>query len=98
MHISLTGRAGEVAVDFVTSEEAGNGVNFGADPSHLTTRANATATAVNLNGWKAHMNQALLSGLKPNTTYYYEVGNTKGYSQIFSFVNEPARQVRPSTE
>ena len=83
MHISLTGRAGEIAIDFVTSGDAANGVNFGADPSHLSAHVNATTAQVALNGWKPFMNQALLTGLMPNTPYFYQVGSAKeGYSQV----------------
>ena len=92
VHISLTGRAHEMGVDFVTSAGSrGLAAKFGTSPSALTSVAPATSTQFSGAGWTATMNAAYMTGLAPATTYYYAVGSdAEGWSETFSFVNEQA--------
>eukprot|EP01116_Phalansterium_solitarium_P006924 TRINITY_DN19358_c0_g1_i1.p1 TRINITY_DN19358_c0_g1~~TRINITY_DN19358_c0_g1_i1.p1 ORF type:complete len:480 (-),score=165.38 TRINITY_DN19358_c0_g1_i1:262-1611(-) len=114
LHISLTGRPGEMAVDFVAHSPGPNLVFWSTSPSfpmpsvpprhhNSSTDADDSAAPVSsatstwfeynnatlgVTGW---MNQALMTGLLPNTTYYYVVGNvTDGFSGLREFINEPA--------
>jgi len=94
IHLSLTGARGEMAVDFVTAAP-GAYVFWGVDAARLASSSPATATNTTLNGWTAWLNTALVTGLAPNTTYYYCVGlnyTVVGRSEIYAFVNEPARE------
>lgn len=91
VHISLTGRTAEMGVDFVTSAGShGLMVKFGTSSGTLTSSAPATSTPFTGAGWTATMNYAFMTGLAPATTYYYQVGSdAEGWSQIFSYVNQP---------
>ena len=67
-------------------------VQYGLSPSALTNTAAASSQAVNMNNWAAVMNQAVMTSLTPNTTYYYRVGSdAAGWSQVYDFINQPAR-------
>ena len=92
LHLSLTGRTGEVAVDFVTAANASNACRFGANASALTSTAPATVVAFSGGGWTAFMNAALLAPLAPRTPYFYSCGSAaEGWSAPTRFVNEPGR-------
>lgn len=92
VHISLTGRANEMGVDFVTSAgSSGLSARFGTSALSLSSVAPAVSTNFTGNGWTAVMNAAYMGGLSPNTTYFYQVGSdAEGWSAVFSFVNAPS--------
>ena len=91
VHISLTGRVGEMGVDFVSSAGSrGLSARFGTSAGALTSTVPATSTPFTGAGWSATMNFAFFTGLLPATTYYYQVGSdSEGWSQTFSFFNQP---------
>lgn len=98
VHISLTGRPGEMGVDFVTSAGSGSGLaaRFGTSAGALTSVAPAVSTSFTGAGWTAMMNAAYMTGLLPATTYFYQVGSdAEGWSATFSFVNQPEAAAPP---
>ncbi len=88
----FTGRPHEMGVDFVTSAgSSGLTCRYGLNASSLPLSSTVTSAPFSGNGWKATMNYCFLTGLKVDTTYFYQVGNeAEGFSAIISFVNEQA--------
>jgi hypothetical protein len=78
-----------------TSFAAGFGVQFGLSPSKLTfvpsyNCSNFTSQSPST----AFLNQALLTGLETNTTYYYITGSVEykePWSEVYTFTYAPAR-------
>ena len=92
MHLTPSGAADSVAVDFVTYSGQPTSCKYGPDASLANTVA-AVSQTVDLNGWKATMNQAEMTGLAANTAYFYKCGSAAdGFSQVFNFTHAPTRQ------
>lgn len=85
-----------MGVDFVTSAgSAGLSVRYGTSPGALTQVVDALTTPFTGNGWSASMNAAIMTGLTPNTAYFYSVGSSsENWSAPVSFTN--AQTLRPS--
>ena len=62
-------------------------VNYGLSQSDLNTSANGTCQTLSAN-FLYHSTQ--LTGLQPNSTYYYKVTTGKSTSQVYSFKTQPA--------
>ena len=72
MHLSLTGRPNEIALDFVVHPAASTGVSVFLDSTAVPASCN-TAT---INKYTAQFCTALFSGLAPNTKYTYKVSSS----------------------
>jgi Purple acid Phosphatase, N-terminal domain/Calcineurin-like phosphoesterase len=95
IHLSLTGKTGEMGVDFVSYVDASNVVAYGTSPTSLTSTAQAHAVKFsqvnNTVNWVAYVNWAVMTNLLPDTKYWYTVGSkAAGWSAVYSFVNDPA--------
>lgn len=92
IHLHLTGTAGEMAVDFA-SAFPGAAVVWGGSPSNLSFSSPAATVNVLLNGFNATLSTAVMAGLAPNATYWYSVGDARnGFSALYSFTSQPARE------
>lgn len=97
LHLSLTNAtSSEMAVTWVTLENtATSTVQWGTSNSAagLTNSADGKANDRNYSsgGWVGSIHSAVMTGLKPATTYYYRVGDASGgWSDIVSFNTLPA--------
>lgn len=94
IHLTPSGAADSVAVDFVTFSGAATSCKYGPTAA-LGSTVPAASQEVTLNTWKAVMNQAELTGLAPQTDYFYSCGSdADGWSAAVNFTHAPARQVR----
>jgi hypothetical protein len=93
IHLTPSGAADSVAVDFVTFTGSATSCKYGPTAA-LGSTAAAASQVVNLNTWKAVMNQAELTGLAPQTDYFYSCGSdADGWSDAVNFTHAPSRQV-----
>lgn len=76
IHLSLTGNPTEMAVTWVTLQDtpAGSFVHYGRAPNARIATVNATSSTYTNGGWKGVVHKAVMVGLVPGETYYYEVG------------------------
>ena len=96
IHLSLTGKPGEMAIDWISScPDNTSSVMFADNPSH---KGAATAPAVDhasayedlhMTHTNYTLHYALMTGLKPGTTYYYKVGCKAYSSEPLSFQSFP---------
>ena len=90
--ITATGKAGEMAVSWVTQTAAAadETVLFGASPSSLTQTATGSSEVLSqLMDTPIRIHVATLTGLPDNATVFYAPGG--GAGGTFSFVSAPAR-------
>ena len=103
VHLSFTGEASSIGIDFVTDLNVAcnaTGVAFGASPSALTTWS-PSASCFKLLG-VGFQNQVLLTGLTAGSTYYYTAGSQTAknwaWSEVFTFTMPDLRPAaRPLT-
>ena len=88
VHLAATGSSDEVVVQWGTQEDttafcnSDNIVEYGTDSNSL----NFSETGDDdMYLWTTCTHTTILSGLKPNTTYYYRVGGSGEWSDVFSF-------------
>jgi phosphodiesterase/alkaline phosphatase D-like protein len=78
---------------------AGFGVQYGLSPDKLTFVPSYNCSNFTTNSPStAWQNQVLLTGLTPDTTYYYIAGSVdfrEPWSQVYSFRYQPAREGGP---
>ena len=90
VHLSMTSDESAMVVDFVSS---GGGTapacSYGESPGALGSTAVGAGEVYPTIGLVAH---ALLTGLKPATTYFYACTDGVVTSQTYSFVNRPYAQ------
>ena len=88
--------AATMVVDFVSSSPAGGAAAcaYGTDPAHLSARAAATTTHFSTIG---NLSYARLTGLAPNTQYFYQCGDAGAQSEVLSFTAAPVPAGRPFT-
>jgi len=90
IHLSLSGKRGEMVVDFVASAD-GQEVKYTPAKGGATTTQAASCTQTTLNGYTAYFCNALMKGIKANTEVTYTVGSqATGYSAAYTFTNERA--------
>lgn len=88
MHLSVTGHANEMALDFVAPANATDiAVTLVGRASAIPSDC-VTAT---LNGYTAQFCTALFTSLTPATQYSYSVKSSKAASAVYTFTNAPAR-------
>ena len=91
VHLSVVQRdATAMAVDFVSSSggnATGAGCSWGTSPANLAQTAAASTIEYPTIG---RLHQALLTGLKPATRYWYACFDSEVRSAVYSFVNQQA--------
>ena len=102
IHISLTGKAGEMAVDWISScPDNSSSVQYASNSAHKNaSSAPAVDHASAYEDLKMlHTNYtlhyALMTGLEPGTMYYYKVGCKELSSEPLSFQSFPPRNREP---
>lgn len=83
--LALTGDATQMAVSWAQAEVEGT-VRYAASPD-LADAVTLPAECTRQEATYAYL-QATMTGLQPNTTYYYQVCGESGYSDIQSFTTE----------
>eukprot|EP00698_Gefionella_okellyi_P016921 TRINITY_DN4890_c0_g1_i1.p1 TRINITY_DN4890_c0_g1~~TRINITY_DN4890_c0_g1_i1.p1 ORF type:complete len:597 (+),score=70.63 TRINITY_DN4890_c0_g1_i1:184-1791(+) len=101
VHLSLTHNATEMQVSWTTLDAAEPQVLWGvtsgqykwhsAASSNTYTKAQLCAAPATTVGWMdpGLFHTAVMSPLLPDTTYFYVVGDTYGYSEEFTFRSPP---------
>eukprot|EP01117_Protostelium_nocturnum_P020394 TRINITY_DN9149_c0_g1_i1.p1 TRINITY_DN9149_c0_g1~~TRINITY_DN9149_c0_g1_i1.p1 ORF type:complete len:501 (-),score=116.23 TRINITY_DN9149_c0_g1_i1:61-1563(-) len=92
VHISLSGDSiTSMMVSWVTAKSDSSQVLFGLNPSSLSQSVSGSNYTYTSGGWNGVLHKAEMSGLAPNTKYFYKVGGNKyGFSPVFSFRTFPA--------
>ena len=98
-HLSVTGKAGELALDFMGHSancSAAWGVQYGTSPDFSGASFVAAYACTDFTAQEpgpSYALRALMTGLQRGTRYYYAAGIEGGrapFSQIFSFVYDSA--------
>jgi len=85
-HIALSGKAGEVWVTYSTTATDTGIVQYGTSSASLTTNVSSVVTKFVDENYTAYVHDAHITGLTPESRYYYRVGSdTDGWSKVFSF-------------
>lgn len=87
LHLSLTGRAGEMALDFVVHPATATGIRVTLDGSVDVPVNCKTAT---LNKYEAQFCMALFKGLAANSKHTYVASSSVATSATYSFTSEPS--------
>ena len=88
IHLATTGYNDEMVVQWGTQEDttafcdSENIVEYGTDANNLNFSENGDD---DMYLWTTCTHTTILSGLEPNTTYYYRVGGNGEWSDILSF-------------
>ena len=85
MHLSVTGTAHEMALDFVASATA-TGVAVALDGAPVP----ADCVTATINEYTAQFCTALFTGLAPNTQHSYTVKSSAAVSPLYKFNSGPA--------
>eukprot|EP01116_Phalansterium_solitarium_P013019 TRINITY_DN2984_c1_g1_i1.p2 TRINITY_DN2984_c1_g1~~TRINITY_DN2984_c1_g1_i1.p2 ORF type:complete len:484 (+),score=175.47 TRINITY_DN2984_c1_g1_i1:107-1558(+) len=90
IHIALTGVPGEMVVSWSTNKStSGAHVIYGLSASNLTLHATGDEFAFVEGNHTIHLHNVKLSGLQLGSTYYYQCGTPKVWSETFSFKTFP---------
>ena len=103
IHLSLTGRPGEMAVDWVSSCADGtSSVMFADNPAHANASTApavdhaSAATDLGMARTNYTLHYALMTGLKPGVQYYYKLGCVNNMtSEPLSFQAWPPADRQP---
>ena len=88
VHLATTGITSEMVIQWGTQEDttlscpSDSNVEYGTDSNELNQTASGDD---DMYLWTTCTHTVLLSDLSPNTTYYYRVGGSGEWSDIFSF-------------
>jgi hypothetical protein len=97
IHLSLAGTDRSLmGVTWVTLAGTDSYVKFGVDPNDLSMRNVGSVDTYTKAGWVGVIHRAVMTGLKPATTYYYQVGadDSSGWSEIYSFTTfTPGKEI-----
>ena len=78
----------EIAITWNTSADVGTTVEYGLTPGSLTM--SETGTSFQATGTLGYIHEIALTGLAPDTTYYYRAGDaTDGFSPEYTFTTGP---------
>jgi len=96
IHLSIADDGHSMVVTWSTLDSTrslgGSFVRFGTNPQSLSRQSNATERTF-VDGGLLHSTQyihkALMNNLKPNTTYFYHIGNSITLSDLFFFKTFP---------
>jgi len=68
-------------------------VEYGTSSASLTSKVSGDVSTYVAAGWKGSIHRAVMTGLKPETTYYYRVGNgADRWSEVLTFKTFSAAQ------
>jgi hypothetical protein len=113
IHLAYTDDPTQMIVQWTTQQNMFPSLQFGTDPAkldHTVMRVNSTSylatdmcgAPATTKGWRApgHLHQALLTGLTPNTQYYYTVGDESSYSKsnVLSFFSAPVQSAQTEVD
>jgi len=59
------------------------------DPSSIQSRAHDDADVRRMSGWEGWIYKTYITGLAPDTRYFYRVGSASYWSQEFNFTSVP---------
>ena len=81
----------QMRVSWATTCKAGSEVNYGLSPGSLTQTVTGTASTYDFGSYTSpYLHHATLTGLTPNTQYFYTVGDaTSGVSAVINFTAHP---------
>lgn len=89
VHLSLAAKdRSQMAVTWVTLNATASVVQYGLSKDALTKSVEGTVDTYTASGWVGTIHRALMTGLRPSTTYFYRVGDPASsapWSEIFSF-------------
>jgi hypothetical protein len=89
VHLSLAAKdRSQMAVTWVTLNASATVVEYGISPNKLNMRVDGTIDTYTMSGWVGTIHRALMTGLRPSTTYYYRVGDPASsapWSETFHF-------------
>mmetsp|Transcript_1517 Transcript_1517/g.1517 ORF Transcript_1517/g.1517 Transcript_1517/m.1517 type:complete len:508 (+) Transcript_1517:69-1592(+) len=88
IHLSLAGTDRSLmGVSWVTLAGTDSYVKYGEDKNNLSSINVGSVDTYTKAGWVGVIHRALMTNLKPATTYYYQVGadDNSGWSEIYSF-------------
>ena len=88
IHIAFGNDESEMTVSWASNDTEVAFVSYGIDKNELSMSKNGTTQTYNAGGWKGYLHHAMMSGLKPSTTYFYRVNDA---SEIFSFRTKPTK-------
>ena len=86
-HLSLSRRRSEMVVMWTTLESTDtHTVQWGEAPDKLTSSAGGSESSYGWFGWQGRLHTARMSGLLPNASYFYRVGDAAGgFSEVGEF-------------
>jgi predicted MPP superfamily phosphohydrolase len=96
--IALTGNADEMQITWITEDDTATSVvNYGTSPNNMNMVANGSSTYYELVFYfSPYIHSVTLTGLQPNTKYYYTCGDQEGgWSSTFYFTSEDTTPVTP---
>ncbi|XP_058947647.2 acid phosphatase type 7 isoform X2 [Pocillopora verrucosa] len=97
IHIAYTGISSERIVNYVTPSpelQPGTVVAYGTSPDKLTRKETGTSFKFGTHGHYFRIHNVKLTGLEPNTRYYYQVGvPDNGTSEVMSFFTKEGNPV-----
>ena len=97
IHLSLAGTDRSImGVTWVTLTGTESNVKFGVDPNDLSMLNVGSVDTYTKAGWVGVIHRAVMTDLKPATTYYYQVGadDSSGWSDIYSFTTfTPGKEI-----
>ena len=88
--LTTSGKKGEMVVSFVTMGSASTSeiITWGLSPARLSNSVRSSSFVFSDKVSPMRIHVGILTGLLPNTQYYYSVG---GNASSFKFTNEPIR-------
>lgn len=91
VHISLIGNTHtQMGITWATLDHLPSIVQFGTEPSKLTSTLIGTSSTYTKGGWNGWLHKAKLFTLTAGTQYYYRVGDgANSWSKVFNFRTEP---------
>ncbi|XP_040575753.1 acid phosphatase type 7 [Lepeophtheirus salmonis] len=92
IHLSLTDSKQSMLVTWVTWNQTSSYANYGLSPQNLTQTASGSSNIFYTSQDSSrheYIHKVKMSELRPNTTYYYHVGSSLGWSGIFWFKTFP---------
>jgi hypothetical protein len=94
VHISLVANDHSMmGVSWVTLADKSSVVEYGLSKRSLSSKARGDVSTYKAAGWKGHIHRAVMTDLKPDTTYYYRVGNgVDRWSDLLTFKTFTAAQ------
>jgi hypothetical protein len=97
IHLSLAGTDRSLmGVTWVTLAGTESFVKFGVDPNDLSMLNVGSVDTYTKAGWVGVIHRVVMTGLKPATTYYYQVGanDSSGWSEVYSFTTfTPGKEI-----